>query len=144
MSSEIIYIKNVVRITEVVHKPLDPVTFKIVDAVAIYLRSRNINCSAGDLGIVCLCEMHTRKLILFEGIDPILQNFQHSPVVAVEVCSAINGQGCERGGRDLAKNSSNHSKVIYPSLIWVEIKMQRFKTSEFAEVKQRPCIYHCR
>jgi hypothetical protein len=122
MSSNVSYIKNAVGITEVVHKPLDPVTFKVVDALAIYLRLRNINCSAGDLGVVCLCGMHTRESILVEGIDPILQNFQHSPAVMQEVCSAENGQGRERGGRDLAKNCGNHSKVIYSSLIWVEIK----------------------
>jgi hypothetical protein len=141
MSSLVSYIKNVVGITEVVHKPLDPVTFKIVDAFAIYLRMRNIYYLAGDPGVVCL---HTRKSILIEGIDPTSQNFQHSLVVVVEVCSAENGQGRERSGRDLAKKRGNHSKVIYPSLIWVEIKSQCFKTSEFAEVKQRPCIYHCR
>jgi len=117
MSSTANYIKNVVGITEVVHKPLDPVTFKIVDAFAIYLRLRNINCLAGDPGVVCLCEMHTCKSILVEDIDPILQNFQHSPVAVVEVCSAENDQGRERGGRDLAKNCGNHSKVIYSSLI---------------------------
>ena len=121
MLSSVDYIKDVVGIMEV-HQPLDPVTLKIVGAPAIYLQLRNINSLAGDPGVVCLCEMHTHKLILIEGIDQILQNFQHSPVVAVEVCSAENGQGCEQGGRDLANNCSNHSKVIYPILIWVEIK----------------------
>jgi len=91
MSSSVGYIKKVVGITEFVQKPLDPATIKIVDAVAIYLRLRNINYLAGDPGIECFCEMHTRKSILAESIDPILQNFQHSHMVVVEVCSAENG-----------------------------------------------------
>lgn len=39
-----------------------------------------------------------------------------------EVGSAKNRQGAERGGRDLAKDGSDHSKVINPGLVWVEIK----------------------